>query len=118
MESGAVLTGGVVSHIGGAERRIQAARDRFEQLTESITNYEALVEAQRSQLDLLNRGVHVDDEEMAAPAEEPEFVTDEMLQQEEEAIRQLERKREEMEDKIKNIDRQMSSVYRNMEHVK
>lgn len=72
------------------------------------------MEAQRLQLDLLNQGVHVGDELPAVKEEEPEFVTDEMLQQEEEAIRQLERRREEMELKIKNIDRQMNSVYQNL----
>jgi hypothetical protein len=88
------------------------ARERFEHLTESIENYEALVEAQRSQLDLLKQGLQIDDEEMLPPQEEEEYVTDEMLQQEEEAIRELELKREQMEQRIKNIDMQMNSVYR------
>lgn len=100
------------SHIQDATRRIEAARERFDQLTESIANYEALVEAQRSQLDLMNHSIDIDYE--IPPAQPEEVVTDEMLEQEEEAIRQLEQRREEMEMKIKNIDRQMSSVYRNL----
>ncbi|KAF8250218.1 DASH complex, subunit Spc34 [Wilcoxina mikolae CBS 423.85] len=101
-----------VYHIQGATRRIEAARERFDQLTESITNYEALVEAQRSQLDLINHSIDVDYE--IPPPQPEETVTEEMIEQEEEAIRKLEQRREQMELKIENIDRQMSSVYRNL----
>jgi len=102
------------SHIPGAIRRIAVARQRFEQLSESIVVYEALVEAQRKQLDILNAGVG-NVEEVVEPEsqQERDLATDEMLEQEEEAIRQLEQRKEEMELKIRNLDRQMSSVYRN-----
>ena len=42
----------ISSHIPDAASRIARAKDRFEQLTESISNYEALFEAQRVQLNL------------------------------------------------------------------
>jgi chromosome segregation ATPase len=100
------------SHIPGASRRITVARERFEQLTESITVHEDLVEAQRSQLDLMNQHMDEREEEEPPAQQEPEYVTDEMLKQEEETIKQLEQRRDEMESKIKNLDRQMSFVYR------
>jgi len=76
--------------------------------------YEALVEAQRKQLDILNAGVEDAEEEDSAPQQEQDVVTDEILEHEEEAIKQLEKRKVEMELKIKNLDRQMSSVYRNI----
>ena len=102
------------SHIPGAARRIAAARERFDHLTESITNYEALVEAQRSQLELMNRNVDdlEEEEEEEKPAPQEIDVTDKMLALEEEAIAELEQTREAMEFEIKNLERQMSSVYR------
>ena len=104
------------SHIPDAAERIHRAREKFEQLTESITVHEALVEAQRSQLDLLNQPVDYDDEMPDAAVGEikTEVITDEMLAEEEEAVRQLEKKKEELELKLKSIDRQMSTVYRNV----
>jgi chromosome segregation ATPase len=100
------------SHIPGAKRRIAVARERFEQLTESIAVHEDLVEAQGKQLELLNQ--HMDDGEEEKPPvkQETEYVTNDMLEQEEEAIRLLEQKRDELESKIKSLDRQMSFVYR------
>lgn len=107
------------SHIPGATARISRARDRFEQLTESLENYDALIEAQRSQLDLLH-GRSMDNEiadEMVCDDEDgvtylrpgEEEVTEEMIRKEEDEIRELEKKKEELEGRIKNVDKQMSS---------
>lgn len=101
----------VCSQIPGVAVRICRARDRYEQLTESISNYEALVESQRTQLNLLNQ---FDGEE---PAEGPPTnmnVTDDMMEEQEAAIRELEERKEELEQKMKSLEHKMSSVYRSM----
>jgi predicted nucleic acid-binding Zn-ribbon protein len=108
------------SHIPGAAERIERARERFEQLSESLENYEALVDAQKAELDLLHGrsgGGEVEDEEDDAmdgvvyedetaylrPGEE--MVTEEMIRREEEEIGELERKKAELEARIRNADR-------------
>lgn len=91
--------------------RISHARDRYEQLTESISNYEALVESQRTQLSMLNQ---FDSDE---PIEGPGTafnVTDAMMEEQEAAIRELEMRKEELEQKMKILEHKMSSVYRSM----
>jgi chromosome segregation ATPase len=100
------------SHITKAGERIERARERYEQLAESVANYEALVAAQRQQLELLQHRDDYDDE-LPVPRQ-VEVVTDEMIEQEEQAIVELERKKEDMEKKIKGIDRKMNSVYQSL----
>jgi len=101
-----------VYHITKAGERIERARERYEQLAESVANYEALVAAQRQQLELLQHRDDYDDE-LPVP-QQVEAVTDEMIEQEEQAIVELERKKEDMEKKIKGIDRKMNSVYQSL----
>ncbi|KAI5842415.1 DASH complex subunit Spc34 [Morchella snyderi] len=111
---------GAVYHIPGAAERIERARERFEQLSESLENYEALVEAQKAELDLLHGrsggGGEVEDEDDAmdgvvyedeTPYLRPgeEMVTEEMIRREEEEIGELERKKVELEARIRNTDR-------------
>lgn len=107
------------SHIPGAAARISRARDRFEQLTESLENYDALIEAQRSQLDLLH-GRSMDNEiadEMICDDQDEavflrpgeEEVTEEMIRREEEEIIELEKRKEELEGRIKSVEKQMTS---------
>lgn len=107
------------SHIPGAAERISRARDRFEQLTESLENYEALVEAQKEQLDLLHgrsmddeiadEVVYEDDDGTAYLRPGEEEVTEEMIRREEEEVRALEKRKEELEARIKSVDKQMTS---------
>jgi len=92
-----------VYHIPGAGERIHRARERYDHLTESLENYEALVEAQRQQLDLLQGP----EPEEAEEEEVGEEVTDEMLAAEEEEIRELEERKAELEERIRNVDRRM-----------
>lgn len=107
------------SHIPGAAERIERARERFEQLSESLENYDALVEAQKAELDLLHGRsggsemeyeddamdgvVYEDETAYLRPGEE--MVTEEMIRREEEEIEELERKKAELEARIKNADR-------------
>lgn len=90
-----------------ADEKIQTARDRFEILVESISNYEALVEAQRSQLDLLKHRVDYKDEELLAPPLEEgptESELEELIEQEEQLIVEKLLRKEATEKRIKIID--------------
>jgi hypothetical protein len=90
-----------------ADEKIQTARDRFEILVESISNYEALVEAQRSQLDLLKHRVDYKDEELLAPPLEEgptESELEELIEQEEQLIAEKLLRKEATEKRIKIID--------------
>jgi uncharacterized protein (DUF342 family) len=98
------------SHIPGTTRRIDIARDRYEQLMESIKLHEDLVEAQGSHLKLLTKEFDDMEEEKEKPNEE--MITEQMLIEEEEAINQLEMRKRELQAKIEAIDQKMSSIYR------
>jgi len=100
-----------VYQIPGVAIRISRARDRYEQLTESVSNYEALVESQRTQLNLLNQ---FDGDEPAEETGTALNVTDGMMEEQEAAIHELEAKKEELEQKMKILEHKMSSVYRSM----
>lgn len=97
------------SHIPGATRRIDVARERYEQLMESIKLHEDLVEAQGSHLKLLTK--ELDDIEEKEKQNE-DYITEQMLIEEEEAINQLEMKKMELQAKIDAIDQKMSAIYR------
>lgn len=103
-----------VYHIPGATERIESARDRHDQLTESVANYDALVEAQRSQLALLHRRSDEEEHDLLQHlvefnVEQPD-ITNEMIE-EERKIRELEARKGEMELKIKGIDLKMSNTF-------
>jgi chaperonin cofactor prefoldin len=101
------------SHISSAAARITRAKDRFEQLTESISNYEALFEAQRVQLDLAQSNEDYDTCDPSYQLDpDTAIATDLMIEEETVAIRELENKKEELEMKLKSLDRQLASVYR------
>ncbi|KAG0643472.1 DASH complex subunit Spc34 [Tuber brumale] len=93
-----------VYHIPGAEERIHRARERYDHLAESLENYEALVEAQRQQLDLIQGP---EPEVIEEEEEVGDEITDEMLAAEEEEIRELEERKAELEERIRNVGRRM-----------
>ncbi|TGZ82744.1 DASH complex, subunit Spc34 [Ascodesmis nigricans] len=101
-----------VYQIPQAASRIAHARQRYEDLSESIANYEALVASQQTQLSLIKRL----GEEEAAPQEVEDDdsldVTDAMIEEQETLIRELEERKEMLERKVKQIDENMNSVYR------
>ncbi|KAL7276463.1 hypothetical protein RUND412_000525 [Rhizina undulata] len=90
-----------VYHMPGAQERIISARKRFDHLTESLTNYEALVEAQREQLEIMHNPEWVEEEEQ----EEEDLA--ELIRKEEAEIEGLEKRKQELEERIRGADRAM-----------
>ncbi|KAF2807895.1 acyl-CoA dehydrogenase NM domain-like protein [Mytilinidion resinicola] len=89
--------------IPGAREKIAALRQRHRRLEASIESYEIRVAEQNAQLSRMNRPRDFDDE---PEEEEPELeappgivVTEEDLRREEEEIRELERKKQGLEDR-------------------
>jgi len=102
------------SPIPGAQDRIAAMRQRHSRLEASLEYYEARIAEQTEQLSALNRSRGYDDPqpteigvEIAAP-----IMTDEDLRREEEEVRQLERKKKGLEDRVHSMGRDISGVLR------
>jgi chromosome segregation ATPase len=92
-------------------------RQRHARLETSIEHYEYKIAEQTTQLSRLNRSRdYLDDEpeeveaEMEKPAYEP--MTAEDLRKEEEEVRQLEKKKRGLEDRVNSMGRDISGVLR------
>lgn len=92
-------------------------RQRHIRLEASIENYEYKIAEQTTQLSRMNRSRdYLDDEpeeaeaETEAPAFEP--MTAEDLRKEEEEVRQLEKKKRGLEDRVNSMGRDISGVLR------
>jgi hypothetical protein len=85
-----------VSPVPGAKERIEGMMRRFGELSEEVGRLEGLVEEQRRDLEVQNSsrfgGMYDDGEEAA--------VTQSMVDQEEEQVRQLEEKIKSMQGKV------------------
>ncbi|KAF1949297.1 DASH complex, subunit Spc34 [Byssothecium circinans] len=99
--------------IPGAQERITAMRQRHSRLEASIEYYESRVARQTEQLSRLARSREYSDEpvdvlsEHAAPV-----MSEEDLRREEEEVRQLERKKRGLEDRVNSMGRDISGVLR------
>lgn len=92
-------------------------RQRHSRLQASIEHYEYRLAEQTAQLSRMNRSRnYVDDEaeeadaEVEAPAFQP--MTEDDLRREVEAVRQLERKKRGLEDRVNSMGRDISGVLR------
>lgn len=92
-------------------------RQRFNRLTSSIQHYEARVEEQTAQLSRMNRqrefgsdyeGEDIGDEE---EVEETDFTVEDMRREEEE-VKELERKKRGLEERVSNMEKDISGVLR------
>ncbi|KAK3207918.1 hypothetical protein GRF29_96g813906 [Pseudopithomyces chartarum] len=98
--------------IPGAHDRIASMRQRYSRLESSIDYYESRIAEQTSQLSKMNRTR----EYVEPEAEEVESVapvmTEDDLRREEEEVRQLERKKRGLEDRVNSMGRDISGVLR------
>lgn len=99
------------SPIAGALERIAKLRERHVRLRSSINYYEELSAQQAEQLGLLNKPrdfgqaeVDADDEE---EEEEQDFYTQEDYRQEEQTVRDLERKKKTLETRVAEMDKDL-----------
>ncbi|KAL8738218.1 MAG: hypothetical protein Q9181_000944 [Wetmoreana brouardii] len=108
--------------IPGAKERISALRSRFDQLTSSITRYEARTSNQTSQLARMNRrGPPNEDDFLSSGRTGDEAgedksnetpITAEDLEREEQEIRELERKKGTLEDRVSGMERDLGGLLR------
>ncbi|KAK8153498.1 DASH complex subunit Spc34 [Phyllosticta citrichinensis] len=110
-----------VYHIPGVDEKIAQLRQRHARLQSSIDHYEMRVAEQQVQLARQNRHRDYDEEEEQAPEPEPEpevpmeeLLTVEDLRREEEEIRELEKKKRGLEDRVNSMGRDLSGVRRAM----
>ncbi|KAK7509980.1 DASH complex subunit Spc34 [Phyllosticta citriasiana] len=113
-----------VYHIPGVNEKIAQLRQRHARLQANIEHYEMRVAEQQVQLARQNRHRDYDDDDAEEqepqpqpqpeepPVEEP--LTAEDLQREEEEIRELERKKRGLEDRVNSMGRDLSGVRRAM----
>lgn len=106
----------VNSPIPGVRERIAAIRQRHSRLESSIEFYENRIAEQQVQLGRLNRSREYVEELEEAEAE-PEVtmfqpMSKEDLRREEEEVRQLERKKRGLEDRVHSMGRDISGVLR------
>jgi len=101
--------------------KINSLRARHEQLTSSIECYEARIAKQTSQLDRMNRrDTHRDDDE---PYNDPDddklptlpeqaHITAEDIEREEEEMRELEKKKRGLLDRVSSMERDLGGLLR------
>jgi hypothetical protein len=89
-------------------------RQRHAQVTASIDYYEGRLAEQTAQLRRLNRNRDFDDDDddgdIAEDAPEAPPLSEVDLQREEEEMRQLERKKRELEDRVHSMSRDISGL--------
>jgi len=115
---------GSVYALPGAKEEIARLRVRYGQLRTSLNYYEGKVDKQRRELERMNKPGHWEEEEENANDDnEPEpgdqinkeselEITDEDLWREEEEIRELERRKKELEDRVSGMERDLGGLLR------
>jgi chromosome segregation ATPase len=100
------------SPIPGAQEKIAAMRQRHAQVTASVDYYEERLAEQTTQLGRLNRNRDFmdDEEEMEEEPQVAPPLSEEDLRREEEEMRQLERKKRELEDRVNSMSRDISGL--------
>jgi len=105
----------------GALERIAAVRGRFSKAMTSIQQYEELVESQAAQLRSMNQpATFGDDDDMEddtfqdiarRPAGTPSLTHEDILR-EEESIRELERRKRTLEDRVSGMEKDLGGILR------
>ena len=115
----------LLSPIDGAAEKIVSLRSRYEQLNSSIARYESKVSRQMAQLARINRHKDgdVDDDDDDTEALEDEDVvategqvetnvTEEDIRRENDEIRELEKKKQQLEERVKEMERDLGGLRR------
>lgn len=87
-------------------------RQRYSRLESSIEYYESRIAEQTAQLSKLSRSREYVDQEPEEAEIAPPTMTEEDLRREEEEVRQLERKKRGLEDRVNSMGRDISGVLR------
>lgn len=100
------------SPIAGAAEKISSLRYRYQQVTESLARLEARVAENESALERMRRSEREDDLESPEPEPENLDVTDEDIQRELEEIRELERRKRMLEERVSGMERDLGGLMR------
>lgn len=104
----------------GALERIAAVRGRFSKVMTSIQQYEELVENQASRLRSMNQPTLLDNEDVEddtfqdiarRPASNPALMYEDILR-EEESIKELERRKKTLEDRVSGMEKDLGGILR------
>ncbi|KAL1972258.1 hypothetical protein VTN31DRAFT_7477 [Thermomyces dupontii] len=98
--------------IAGAAEKISSLRYRYQQVTESLARLEARVAENESALERMRRSEREDDLESPEPEPENLDVTDEDIQRELEEIRELERRKRMLEERVSGMERDLGGLMR------
>lgn len=120
LQFGSFFTSDIISSpIAGASDRIVSLRFRYDQLNSSIARYESKVSRQMTQLAKMNK--HNDDngdsddadgEALGDEGQGAIYATEEDIRREDDEIRELERKKRQLEDRVKGMDRDLGGLMR------
>lgn len=114
----------LLSPIDGAPEKIMSLRSRYEQLNSSITRYESKVSRQMAQLARMNKHKdgNVDDDDDKEVLEDEDVdaiegqgeihVTEEDIRRENDEIRELEKKKQQLEERVKGMERDLGGLRR------
>lgn len=111
------------SPILGVSEKIASLRARHAQLSSSIAHYESRVSKQTLQLNRMNHSKDYeaedepddpDETQLKVPAkmEGPESTVDDLQREEEEEIRELEKKKKGLEDRVSGMERDLGGLLR------
>ena len=108
------------SPIPGVPERIVSLRSRYEQLNSSIARYESKIAKQMIQLEKMNKSKDgqgdFDDGDFDEDANDDQttqfHVTQEDLKKEDDEIRELERKKQGLEDRVSGMERDLGGLRR------
>jgi hypothetical protein len=107
-----------VYSIPGVPKRIDELRLRYSQLSSSIEHYEQKVANQEKELERMTKSGGWNGEEdfedgvLGSEPEERVEITDEDLRREEEEIRDLERRKKVLEDRVSGMERDLGGLLR------
>ena len=113
----------LLSPIDGAPEKIMSLRSRYEQLNSSIARYESKVSRQMAQLAKMNKHKdgdvdddddnEIEDEDVNAIESQGEtHVTEEDIRREDDEIRELEKKKQQLEERVKGMERDLGGLRR------
>lgn len=103
----------IYSPVAGAAEKIADLRYRYSQISESLVRLEARVADNAAELERMNEAYDRDNEiEYQEPQQYDVQVTDEDIERELEEIRELERRKQALEDRVSGMSRDLGGLMR------
>lgn len=100
------------SPIAGAPEKIASLRYRHRQVAETVAHLEARVADQAAQLERMNKSIDFSDDDEKDMDNEVVEITDEMIEQERQEIRELEMRKQTLEARVSGMERDLGGLMR------